>query len=520
MARPKVTNRMVDKDVYKDLRTGSRISLPRVEQHGIDYIPESERRSRPSNLYVLLLGGSMTFGLFIIGWYPIAFGLGWWSAATSIAAGSAVGAVFLGLSGLMGPHSGTNNPVSSGAYFGVAGRLIGSVLEGTASLAFAAISIWTGGDALASALIRFFDMPDNEAVRLVAYAVLSIIVTVISVYGHHSMMASLKFILPTAGLCMVVGVFVYAKDFDASYAGTGTYAFGSELSTWLVSALLSAATVSSYAAYSGDWTRHIAPQKFSDRRIVLTLFLGGIFGMGVCFLWGAFTSAAAFNAGAADADTPFVFGIVDIVPLWYIPALLYLGLASGTTQAVINTYGTGLDTSAIIPRFNRVQATLLACGLATVLVYVGHFYDRIESGMSIYLQLLVCFSIPWVVIVVYGHVKRRGYYDVDDLQVFNRRQRGGIYWYHGGLNPRTLGLWVVSAVVGMMFSVNDAYTGPLAPLVGGIDGGLVASGVVALAGCPVIHRFWPDKPEVYGPERLPEHNPSAQEAPAAALEPS
>ena len=37
---------------------------------------------------------------------------------------------------------------------------------------------------------------------------------------------------------MVVGVFVYAKDFDASYAGTGTYAFGSELSTWLVSALL------------------------------------------------------------------------------------------------------------------------------------------------------------------------------------------------------------------------------------------------------------------------------------------
>ncbi len=519
MARPKVTNRMVDKDFDKRLAGASRRAFRRVEQHGIDYIPENERRSRPSNLFILLLGGSMTFGLFIIGWYPIAFGLGWWSAATSIVAGSAVGAVFLGLSGLMGPHSGTNNPVSSGAYFGVAGRLIGSILEGTASLAFAAISIWTGGDALASALIRFFDMPDNEMVRLVAYAVLSIIVTVISVYGHHSMMASLKFILPTAGLCMVVGLFVYSGDFSASYAGTGHYAFGSQSSTWLVSALLCAATVSSYAAYAGDWTRHIPASKYSDRRIVLTLFLGGTFGMAACFLWGAFTSAVAFNTGAAGADTPFVFGIVNVVPLWYIPALLYLGLASGTTQAVINTYGTGLDTHAIIPRFNRVQATLLACGLATVLVYVGHFYDKIESGMSIYLQLLVCFSIPWVVIVVYGHVKRRGYYDVDDLQVFNRRLRGGIYWYKGGLNPPTLTLWCIAAVVGMLFSVNDAYTGPLAPMIGGIDGGLVASGLLALIGCPIIHRLWPDHAEVYGPQRIPGHSPSTREV-RAALEPS
>ncbi|UNB51553.1 cytosine permease [Mycolicibacterium sp. YH-1] len=488
----------------KGVETAIKDRFLQVEKHGIEYIPEDERRSRPSNLYVLLLGGSMTFGLFIIGWYPIAFGLGWWSAATSIVFGSAVGAVFLGLSGLMGPHSGTNNPVSSGAYFGVAGRLIGSFLEATASLAFAAISIWTGGDALASALIRYFDIQDNEAVRLGAYAVLSIIVTVISVYGHHIMMSSLKFILPTAGLCMIIGLFVYSKDFDASYPGTGSYAFDSHLVTWLISALLCAATVSSYAAYSGDWTRHISPKKFSDRRIVFTLFMGGIFGMGVCFLWGAFTSAAAFNAAAANADTPFVFGIVEIVPLWYIPFLLYLGLASGTTQAVINTYGTGLDTSAIIPRFNRVQATLLACALATALVYVGHFYDAVEGGMAVYLQLLVCFSIPWVVIIVYGHLRRRGYYNVDDLQVFNRREKGGVYWYRHGLNPRTLGLWTLSAAVGMLFSLNDAFTGALVPLMGGIDGGLVASGLVALIGCPIIDRLWPDRPEVYGPAAAPQ----------------
>ncbi|ANS31938.1 NCS1 family transporter (plasmid) [Rhodococcus opacus] len=500
----------------KPFKPAIRDRLLKVEQHGIDYIPEDERRSRPSNLFVLLLGGSMTFGLFIIGWYPIAFGLSWWSAATAIMSGSAVGAVFLGLSGLMAPHSGTNNPVSSGAYFGVAGRLIGSILEGTASLAFAAISIWTGGDALASALIRFFGIEDNGFVRLTAYGVLAAIVTVISVYGHNLMMKSLKFIMPTAGLCMIVGLFVYNKDFDASYQGTGSYVFGSHTATWLVAALLCAATVSSYAAYSGDWTRHISPKKYSDRRIILTLFLGGTFGMGACFLWGAFTSAAAFNNGAAGADTPFVFGIVDIVPLWYIPGLVYLGLASGTTQAVINTYGTGLDTSAIIPRFNRVQATLLACGMATALVYIGHFYNTVESGMAVYLQLLVCFSIPWVIIAVYGHIRRRGYYEVDDLQVFNRGQRGGIYWYRGGWNPPKLGLWLIAAATGMLFSVNDAYAGVLAPLMGGIDGALVASALVALLGCPLVQRLWPDPAAVYGPPAPPQdanETPNEDKAP-------
>jgi Permease for cytosine/purines, uracil, thiamine, allantoin len=49
--------------------------LTAIEQHGIDYIPDEERASRPSNLFFILFGGSLTFSLIIIGWFPIAFGL-------------------------------------------------------------------------------------------------------------------------------------------------------------------------------------------------------------------------------------------------------------------------------------------------------------------------------------------------------------------------------------------------------------------------------------------------------------
>lgn len=489
-------------EVSNATRSGAYVDrVGKIESCGIDYIPEDARKSVPGNLFTILLGGSLTFSLIIIGWFPISFGLSFWQAAGAVVVGSALGAALLAPMGLMGPRTGTNNPVSSGAYFGVAGRLIGSFLEATASLAFAALSIWTGGDALAGALTRFFGVEDATAARLLAYGVLSVIVTVVSVLGHANMLAAQRFMIPTAGLCMIGGIVVYSGDFDASYAGTGDYAFGSLFATWIVSMLVCASTVASYGAYAGDWTRHIASKLHSDRSVMRAMFLGGLFGMGGPFMWGTFTSAAIFNGGHADAETPYVLGLVDGAPFWFIPALIYLGLASGTAQAVINTYGTGLDTSAIIPRLNRVQATMVACTLATALVYIGHFSQSVSASVSVFLQLLACFSVPWIVMVAIGHFRRRGYYDPDALQVFNRRERGGIYWFWHGVNPRGLVVWALATCLGLLFSSNSWFVGPGAQYFADADLGFLVAGVSAAVLYPVTVALFPEPAEVYGGTR-------------------
>ena len=489
----------------------------KIEQYGIEYIPEDERQSKPKNLFTILFGGSLTFSLIIIGWFPIAFGLGWWHAASAVVIGSAVGAMLLAPMGLMGPRSGTNNPVSSGAFFGVAGRLIGSFLEATASLAFAALSIWTGGDALAGALQVFFDIEDATVHRLFAYGILSVIVTVVSILGHANMVAAQRFMIPTAGLALLVGLFVYGRDFDPSYGGAPEYAFGSLGATWLVSAVICGSTVASYGAYAGDWTRHISPKLHGDGTILRAMFLGGLFGMGGPFMWGTFTSAAIFSSGAADADTPYVLGLVQAAPLWFVPALIYLGLASGTAQAVINTYGTGLDTSAIIPRLNRVQATLVACVLSAALVYLGHFYSAIINGVSIFLTLLASFSIPWIIMVAIGHFRRRGYYDTDALQVFNRGQRGGIYWFAHGFNVPAMLVWALSTTAGLLFSSNAWFTGPGSTLTGGLDLGFVAAGIAAAILYPLSLRLFPEPRDVYAPDEAPAV-PTQAAAPSQPIE--
>ncbi len=490
---------------------------PRIETHGVDYIPPEERTSRPLNLGVILFGGSLTFSLIIIGWYPVSFGLGWWQSMSAVIVGSAAGGAVLAPMGLMGARAGTNNPVASGAFFGVAGRLIGSLLEATASLAFAALSIWTGGDALAGALARFFGIHDAGVPRLIAYGVLSILVTIVSILGHHSMVAAQRFMIPTAGVCMLVGLFVYGRYFDAGYHGTGHLLFGSVFATWVASALVCASTIASYGAYAGDWTRHISTKLHTNGSIVRAMFLGGAFGMGGPFMWGCFTACAIFSHGDANADTPYVLGLVAGSPTWFIPALIYLGLASGTAQAVINTYGTGLDTSAIFPRLSRVQATLIACALATALVYAGYYYSALTNAIGVYLALLAPFSIPWIVIMVIGHFRRKAYYDVEDLQVFNRRLKGGIYWYWHGMNFRALGVYLIAAGAGLLCSSNSWYVGPGATALGGVDLSFVAGGVVAGVLYPIALRIFPEQPEVLGPSAM-RTSPAASRHTSGSLE--
>ena len=93
----------------------------RIEETGIDYIPEAARDSRPANLAMVFFGGNLAFSVIVFGWLPITFGLGWWSTVTASAVGLAIGTLVTAPLALLGPRTGTNNTVSSGAHFGVTG---------------------------------------------------------------------------------------------------------------------------------------------------------------------------------------------------------------------------------------------------------------------------------------------------------------------------------------------------------------------------------------------------------------
>jgi purine-cytosine permease-like protein len=468
--------------------------LGRIETRGIDFIPEGERHSRPRNIVWILTGGSITFSVIVIGWLPITFGLGWWSSVSSMVVGTAVGAALLAPMALLAPRTGTNNPVSSGAHFGVVGRIVGSLLGLLGALAFAALTVWTGGDALVDGAHRLLGTSDGDLMRGIGYGIITAIVVAIAVLGHANMLAVQKLMVPTVGLLMLIGVFVFAGDFDAGYRG-GEYLLGSFWPTWVLAALAAGATVSSYGPFVGDWARYISPARASDRSLLLATGAGGFFGLGIPILFGTYT-ASVFE----DKTAAYVPGLIDASPTWYVFAIIVIGLVAGTAQGCINLYGTGLDMSSIVPRLSRVQATLTIGAVAFALVYLGTFVWSAIDSVSAFLALLAVIVTPWIVINVIGFVNRRGWYDHDDLQVFNRGERGGRYWFSGGYNVRAFAAWLPASIIGMLFSNTSFFTGPGADMLSGVDISFVVSGVLAGVLYATLLVLVPEPSTVFGGE--------------------
>jgi purine-cytosine permease-like protein len=442
-----------------------------IERHGIDYIPENERKSRPLNVFSILIGANLMFGLIVLGWLPISFGLSWWAAFWSIIVGDAIGAVVLMPMALLGPRTGTNGPVSSGAIFGVVGRIIGSALALFITIGFYALTVWTGGQVAVYGAHKLFGLSSGDGALSISYAIIAAISIVAAIWGHSIVVLVQKLLIPTIGTLIVIAFFVYAGHFDANHPGGG-YLLGSFWPTWTLAVTIAAAATYGYAPFVNDWTRHISPKKHSDRNILVATGLGSFLGVSIPLVFGAYTSVGL------NLKLDYIPALVAITPKAFLIPLVIVGLVGSLGQGTICIYGSGLDSSSIFPVFSRVTATIILSGVGLLFIYLGSFVWNAENTVSAFVSLFGVPAAAWISITLAGNFIRHGRYDPDALQVFNRRERGGIYWYTGGWNLRAVLAWLLASGVGLLFLDTSLYVGPWSGLANGIDLSWVSAMVI------------------------------------------
>jgi purine-cytosine permease-like protein len=467
------------------------------ETLGIDTIPESHRTYSPWHVFRILLLGNLCLSVMVVGWIAVGFGLGFTGATSAVVAGSLVGGIVLAPMGLFGPRTGTNNAVSSGAHFGVAGRLIGTVLGLFSAIGFTALTIWTTGDALAGGLGRLFGTSVSTTSRALCYAVVTVVVLGVAIRGFHLLIRANQYLGPICGLLMIVGLFAFAPHFHAGYAG-GPLLLANLPATWFLAALLAASTVISYGPFIGDWARYVGDTSRRTTKMLVATGIGAALGIAIPGVWGVYVAVAM--AGSTSTGS-FVLDLVATSPAWYLVAFLLLGLVAGSLQGAIGLYGTGLDTSSLIPGLSRAWATLAIATVATVFVYLGSFVWQAQAAVSAFLVLLVMVLVPWMVILMIGYWWRRGWYSPEDLQVFTHQRRGGIYWFTRGVNLRAVAAWFPAVAIGLMFTAAPPLlTGPWAGAAGGIDLSFLSAGLIAGAIYTILLIVFPEPASVYGPE--------------------
>ncbi|MFJ8632890.1 cytosine permease [Streptomyces sp. NPDC093568] len=453
-----------------------------MEQRGVDTIPEQERTSGPRDLVSILLGSNLCLGVIVFGWLPPSFGLDWWASVSSIVAGTVVGTALTAPLALISLRTATNLSTSSGAQFGVRGRLVGSVVGLLLALGYTALTVWIGGDVMVGVLGRLIGLPASGVSYGVVYGLLAAATVAGAVYGYRVLLAMSRVLAVGMTALLALGVIAYAPHFTtAALPEAGGYLLGGFWPTWLLAAV--AAGLSGPIAFItllGDYTRYISPVRHSSRKVLHATWLGLMLGLLVPQLFGTFTSYAA--RAALDYAGP----LVSASPAWYLVPLLLAASAGSVGNAGLMLYSMGLDLDAILPRASRATATYAVAVIATASVFVGHYYSSAQDAMTSFVLLLTAIGTPWAVITLIGFARCRGVYDAEALQVFNRRARGGIYWYRAGWNLPATVAWALGATVGLLAVSLPSYEGPLLTWTGGVDCSFLLSGLVGGAAYAVL----------------------------------
>ena len=90
-----------------------------IEQRGIDYVPEHDRRAKPIDLLWMWSGTTSNVLVFFYGAIVIAIGVSFLQAALIIILGTFAGYLLLGISSLIGPNAGTSALITARAPFGI-----------------------------------------------------------------------------------------------------------------------------------------------------------------------------------------------------------------------------------------------------------------------------------------------------------------------------------------------------------------------------------------------------------------
>ncbi|WP_137886556.1 cytosine permease [Pseudomonas sp. 2FE] len=476
-------------------------AITQIETFGVEQIPDAERNAKPIDLFRLIFGGANTFATAVLGSFPVLFGLSFQAGVWAILLGVLVGSIILAPMGLFGPLNGSNNAVSSGAHFGVHGRIVGSFLSLLTAIAFFSLSVWSSGDALVGGAKRLIGLPETDLTLGLAYGLFAILVLTVCIYGFRFMLWVNKIAVWAASLLFLLGIFAFAGPFDANFAGSVNLGAEGFWAAFIGATLLAMSNPVSFGAFLGDWSRYI-PRQTSKGRIMLAVIAAQIATL-IPFFFGLVTATiVAANAPDYIAANNYVGGLLAVSPSWFFLPVCLIAVIGGMSTGTTALYGTGLDMSSVFPRvLSRVKATLLIGVLSIGFIFIGRFAFNLVQSVSTFAVLIITCTSPWMVIMILGLIIRRGFYCPDDLQVFTRGETGGRYWFTHGWNWRGMGAWIPSALIGLCFvNLPGQFVGPLGELAGGIDISLpVTLGLASLLYLVLLSLF-PEPAEVYGPQ--------------------
>ena len=431
-----------------------------IEQHGINLIPEAERRGNPRELFWVWAAANVIITYVIVGGILASLGLTSQQMLLIVILGN-LPYLLVGYGGIPGARVGTATLVISRAPFGRAGNVIPAFLSWITIVGWEAVNLVLGAFALYS-LVSALGWEPSTTGKAILLAILAIITFGVAILGHATIFYLQRFFTWALGL-LILGVI--PQVLTAFNASTAAPPAGASLANLCLAFTITAALPFSYANYPADYTRYL-PRNSSGSAITWWTFAGAVIPAIVI------TIVGYLAARTTDLTDP-IGGFKPIVASWYFDVFVLVVVGGSVTNNFLNTYSSGLSLLALGLRWRRARAIMLDAVLATIAsVYAIFVYDFTTAFIN-FLSLMVAWIAPWFgIYLVDMYLRNSTYAGAELISPEGGRYRG---WNSAGYIA-----WMVGTVASLAFTNATIFQSPLAmgPL-GGADLSIVMGTVVA-----------------------------------------
>ncbi|MGH7863137.1 MAG: purine-cytosine permease family protein [Candidatus Dormibacteraceae bacterium] len=378
----------------------------KIEDHGIDAIPASERRGRPRDLAFLWAGAFINYAsLLTASLLTSFFGLGVVDGLVAVVAGSVSAALILGLLSNSGPATGLPQVVFTRRVFGARGAKVGAALT-----LFLAVG-WFAVDSViaAQAGVQLLDLFGAAALAAKAAFPLVVVIAalsvVVAVYGHRTIQVfetygAIAFVV----LCLVL-FFALGHQFNFH---RGPSARGADYpGAFVLGFMVCFALIASWYPFASDYSRYL-PERSSRAGVTLWPVVGIAVPMVLLGLFGLLIPTIDPRL-AADPNGGVLAIITKDAPLAVAIPFFAFVILGEIWANYLDVYTAGLVALTMGIRLRRWQ-TAAACGILGALLasYAVVFHD-FHSAYEQFLLLTYLWAPAWAAVVLLAvFVLRRG----------------------------------------------------------------------------------------------------------------
>jgi NCS1 family nucleobase:cation symporter-1 len=416
-----------------------------VEQHGIDFIPESERWARPKDIFGMWAGASVQIEYFIYGAILMTFGLTFLQVLVIIVLGN-LSFFLLGLCSLQGPNAGTTVFAINRAGYGPNGSRPISFFNWVTQIGFEVEGLLLIVGAGLVLMIKAGFLPGDPAkVILVIAAVL--VQGILPFLGHAAIVKTLRWlVLPFVILfAIMLGFAIPHANLHVVKTSGDWQGFTEALAFTIALSGLG------WTENGNDYTRY-CPTDTSKKGIVGWVFLGTAVPEILIMTLGAVVGTFVLKVGTgAGGFLPFAHQTA--IPSWFVVVFLVFAVIQLFGINSLDMYSSGVTLQAIGVPVKRYHAVLIDCAIALGVTMWAIFSGSFTEYLSDFVDIVIVWIAPWCAIFLVDWVLRRYRYVPSELQ---KTGRDSLYWRRGGI------FWpaIIAQVAGMFAAISGLYVNP------------------------------------------------------------